>query len=261
MRVDARTRRCRCGGRRREPKPATCGCVPVAEDDIRRPDLAIYSQDEELAAGGTPSWDSPDIITNSWRPFRLNDEAQVKVRNVSAVPAGGALVHYYTSPFGIGMQKTLLQTRRVDVPQGTEVTLNFPLDHATKTGDPRVGVHIAIEHPHDSAEINNRGSQVHDGSYTSEVGRTHTISIPVRNESNFPRTMTFEVLPSSLTATLSKASHAFGPWEQISVDMTVTVPGSIAAVPGSPPQHGISMLARSGSEVVGGATKLMRVDA
>lgn len=231
------------------------------DDEILRPDLAIYSQDQVLHSGSNPTWDSPDILTNSWGPFRLNDEAQVKVRNISSVPASNVLVHYYTSPFGIGMQQTLLQTRRIDLAGGAEATLNFPLDHATKSGDPRVGVHIVIEHPHDTVEINNRGAQVHDGSFTSEVGRTHTISVPVLNASNFPRLMTFHALPSKLTADVLPASHSFAPWEQVALQMTVHVPSSIVASSSSPPQHGISLVGRSNGELIGGVTKLMRVNA
>lgn len=253
--------RCTCGGRRRPEGGRPCGCVSVPDDDVQRPDLGIYSQDEVIAAGGTPSWDNPDIVTNSWGPFRLNDEANVKVRNVSVVPASNVLVHYYTSPFGIGMQQTLLQTRRLDLPGGAEVTLNFPLDHMTKAGDPRIGVHIVIEHPHDGIQINNRGAQVHDGSYSSESGRTHTITVPVLNASNFPRSMTFDALPGPLGVALSASSHSFAPWEQIAVQMTVTVPSSIPGSPGSPPQHGATFVARSGGELIGGVTKLVRVDA
>lgn len=235
--------------------------MSAPDDAIQRPDLAIYSQDQVLFEGGSPSWDSPDILTNSWGPFRLNDEAQVKIRNVSSVAASNVLVHYYTSPFGIGMHQTLLQTRRVDLAGGAELTLDFPLDHATKSGDPRVGVHIVIEHPHDSEEVNNRGAQVHDGSFTSEVGRTHTISVPVLNASNLPRLMTFHVLPSELAAAWVPSSHSFGPWEQVALDMTIKVPPSIAASASSPPQRGITLVARSNGELVGGITKLVRVDA
>jgi hypothetical protein len=47
------------------PQPSTeqdridcCGAVPIKP---LRPDLAIYSQDEKLAAGAAPTWLNPDI--------------------------------------------------------------------------------------------------------------------------------------------------------------------------------------------------------
>ena len=69
--------------------------MAVSDVPIRRPDLAIYSQLEEIAAGHIPRWDNPDIVTNDWGPFRLMDEARITVRNLSAdTPAVNALVHY-----------------------------------------------------------------------------------------------------------------------------------------------------------------------
>ena len=228
---------------------------------MRKPDLAIYSQGERLASGFVPSWDSPDITTNHWGPFRLMDETRVRVRNVADVPAVNALVHYYVSPFGIGTTRSLLQTRQVNIAPQSEIELNFPLDDATLQGDPRVGVHVVLEHPHDPNTQNNRGSQVHDGAYTSGVGRVHSIQIPVVNSSGQTLTMQLGVLPTDILATVSPTSHTFLPHEQIMATLQIEIPGFLSGTSGVPVERHVSVIARLGDgSLVGGATRLLRID-
>src|SRR5689334_593415 len=75
-----------------------CSCLTILDTPVDRPDLSIYSQVEELAAGRAASWDSPDILTNSWPPLSLLPEALVRIHNLSTqTPAINALVHYYVS--------------------------------------------------------------------------------------------------------------------------------------------------------------------
>lgn len=254
-------RLCNCGGRPRAPRDR-CRSVAVSDVPIRRPDIAIYSQLEEIAAGHIPRWDSPDIVTNDWGPFRLMDEARVTVRNLSAdTPAVNALVHYSIAPFGIGTRSQLLQTRLVSLGPSSQVELVFPLDSVTLGGDPRVGVHIALEHPHDPRTINNRGSQVHDGSYTTEVGRTHAISFPVLNDIGVARQILLSVLPTDILATVSPHSHDFAPFEQITATLTMAVPSFLVGTPGSPIARHVTVVGRlANGELVGGVTKLLRID-
>src|SRR6266700_2397680 len=81
----------------------SCCCVAVDDPPPARPDLAIYSQEEQLALGAAPTWDSPDILTNYWSPFKLMPEISVTVRNLSSsVAAVNAQVLLYTSVFGLG---------------------------------------------------------------------------------------------------------------------------------------------------------------
>jgi hypothetical protein len=229
---------------------------------VETPDLAIYSQEEVLVHGGVPTWDSPDILTNSWGPFRLNPDAVVTVRNLSPTcPATNALVHYYVSPFGIGTRRQLLLTHKVNVPAASAVSLVFPLDQGTFHGDPRVGVHIEIEHPHDSAVLNNRGSQVHDGAFTHEAGRKHSVKIPVLNDSNFTREMTLSVLPTDVLATVTPAVHTFAPHEQIVATLHLEVPPFLSGTPAAYVERGVTVVARLATgELVGGATRLLRID-
>jgi hypothetical protein len=253
---------CDCGARRRPPG-SRCGCLPVQNTPIETPDLAIYSQAEQLANGTIPSWDSPDIVTNEWRPFRLLPEAQVKVRNLSSTTtAANAIVHYSTAPFGIGTRRQLRLTRVVTLGPLEEVTLLFPLSQELLSGDPRTGVFIEIEHPTDTKLLNNSGAQVHDGGYTSESGRTFTVDIPVLNDSGVPRRIDVAVLPTDLSATLTPSSHVFGAFEQIIARLTIAVPAFLSGSSGSPINRAVTVVGRLNptGEVVGGATRLLRID-
>jgi hypothetical protein len=246
---------CNCGG-----QPAAvydpCGRLRLAREDVDLPDLAIYSQAEQATLGNAPSWDNPDIITNLWGPFRLMDETEVVVRNLSpTAPAINALVHYFVAPFGIGTPATLLQTRSVSLAPGAQTKLIFPLDKETHTGDPRVGVHVRIEHPHDGNAVNNIGSQVHDGSFTSEIGHASSVQIPVLNNSDAANTMQLTVLPTPVEASIEPTSHTFAPHEQILATLRFNVPASLSG------KQSVTVVGRFGSgALVGGATKLIDID-
>ena len=128
---------CKCGARKATSGSRRCRNIHT-DDPVGKPDLAIYSQIEKMAGGNPPSWDSPDIVTNDWRPFRLRNEANVKIRNLSqTVPAINAIIHYSTSPFGIGTSQQLRLSKSVNIAPGSEIELVFPLDQETLKGDPR----------------------------------------------------------------------------------------------------------------------------
>ncbi len=252
---------CKCGARKATSGSRRCRNIHT-DDPVGKPDLAIYSQIEKMAGGNPPSWDSPDIVTNDWRPFRLRNEANVKIRNLSqTVPAINAIIHYSTSPFGIGTSQQLRLSKSVNIAPGSEIELVFPLDQETLKGDPRVGVHILIEHPHDPVMINNKGSQVHDGGYTSEDGRNFTIQIPVFNKSNFPRQIFYSIMPTDIVASLSAGSHSFLPLEQKILSLDIQVPGQLSGTAGNYLSRAVTVVGRlSGGELIGGVTRLIRVD-
>jgi hypothetical protein len=252
---------CNCKNPERPSKPSLCKSAEV-DSPVNRPDLAIYSQTQAIQNGNVPSWDSPDIITNNWRPFRLNPEATIKVRNLSpTVAAINSQVHFYTSAFGIGTRRVLKLTRIISLGAGQEVSLNFPLDQETLNGDQRIGVHIQLEHPHDEQLINNFGSQVHDGSYTTESGRNFTLQIPVLNDSPSPRQINLQLMPTELIASVNPASHAFGPYEQIIVTLSVSVPAFLSGSASNVINREVTMVGRLATgELIGGITKLLRID-
>lgn len=250
-----------CLPTKKKQKPGCCINIG-ANQPITYPDPAIYSQAEQLSLGNIPNWDNPDIVTNNWSPFRLMSESQITVHNLSSsASAINTLVHLYTSPFGIGTAKTLLTSRVVNIAPGSQVQLNYPLPQNILAGDQRIGVHVKIEHPSDNNYMNNEGSQVHDGSYTTESGRNFTLSIPVVNNSNFTRQILLSIMPTDLIATITNANHNFAPYEQIIAQLHIEVPGFLVGTPAAVIERALTVVGRlTNGELVGGATKLLRIN-
>jgi hypothetical protein len=252
---------CRCGGRRRAgPRH---GCPSITPDvPVKTPDLATYSQLEELRNGRLPTWNSPDINTNTLRPVALLREARLKLRNLSMeVPALDALVSYSISKYGIGMRRELKLTKRVSLGPSAEIELSFPFDQSTLTGDPRVGVHFEIEHPFDRSRINNIGEQIVDVRYTSEMGRAFSLEIPVFNDSTAARELRLSTLPNDIQAAITPASSVFAPFEQRPATLRLEVPGFLAGTPDATSFREVTVVARLDTqELVGGLTIVLGID-
>ncbi len=253
---------CTCTGERRRPRPRCC-CIPMGDRRINRPDLAIYSQTEEAAAGRLPLWNSPDITTNEWEPFRLMPAFTAIVRNLSDKSyAANTLVHCYTSRFGIGLERGLFATRKISIMAGMAAELSYPLDAETLAGEQRLGVFIHIEHPHDAKAINNRGEQMIDGRQTSDVGRTFSVEVPVRNSDTARRRrINLAVVPGALSAALDWTSDDFAPREEKRAVLNVTVPGHLHATPEHPIKEPVTVVASfDDGTLVGGATVITRIN-
>lgn len=250
---------CNCGGR---PKKRRGRCNSIETDKpIEKPDLAIYSQEEELFNSVSPDWNSPDITTNNYKPFRLMEEVEVRVRNLSAVPASNAYIHFYTSPFGIGTRPSLKYSKKINISGNSEVELLFPLDQSTLQGEQRIGTHVKIEHSGDEKLINNRGSQTIDGAYTSESGRSFSVSIPVLNDSFSSREINLSIMSTDLTVSITPTSKVFAPHEQVNATLTINVPAHISGAPDNVIKRGVTVVGRlSSGELIGGATRLLRID-
>jgi len=247
-----------CRPRMKRPE----GCCIRLKTPPERPDPAIYSQEEVMAAGGVPTWNSPDITTNLDIPWTLLPETRVVVRNLSGVASAvNALVHVLTSPFGIGTPRAPLSAQSVTLGPNQEMTLAFPLGAALLAGEQSLGMHVVLEHPHDRVRINNRGSQVVKGVMTSDVGRDPGLSFPVVNPSGAARTISLSALPNALGATVSPLVHPFAPWEQITATLTLHVPAGEHGTPAAPVRHEATVVARaSDGELVGGLTWILWVD-
>jgi hypothetical protein len=148
----------------------------------------------------------------------------------------------------------------VNVGPARQLDLLFPLHQEVLAGDPRTGVHILIEHPADRNEINNVGSQVHDGGYTTESGRSFNVSIPVVNDSGVSRQIDLAILPTDLVATINPASRMFGPFEQVIATLHIEVPGFLSGSPANEIARAVTVQARAAGQVIGGATRLLRID-
>jgi hypothetical protein len=242
-------------------RPPGCCFHPSTPPD--RPDLAVYSQEEQLAANAVPSWNSPDITTNRDIPWALLPEHQVKVRNLSpTASAVNGLVSVWTSPFGIGTLRTPLSSQVVALGPGQETTLLFPLNQSlVAAGEHSLGVHVAIQHPYDSVQINNRGSQVVSGVMTSAVGRQPSLSFPVVNSSAAQRTINLAVMPNPLGAAALPASRGYAAWEQATATLMLQVPAGMHGSTTTPLRHEITVVARDAAgSLVDGLTYIVWVD-
>lgn len=252
----------RCRPRKRSD-PRGCCLYLSPNDPVEYPDPGIYSQAEQIALGNVPDWDNPDITTNNWEPFRLVPESQVTVHNYSPkVSSVNTLVHFSISPFGIGMPQTLIATKQVSIPPASATQLSFPLPQSVLKGDQRIGVYIRIEHAGgDMNYHNNDGAQVHDGSYTTESGRNFTLALPVYNDNNFSRQIQLSVMPTDVIASITPASHMFAPHEQIIASLHIEVPSFLVGSSSSIINRAVTVVGRlTTGELVGGATKLMRIN-
>jgi hypothetical protein len=243
----------------RRAEPSACCLRP--DVPIDRPDPAIYSQKRVLASGATPTWDSPEILTNWWSPWKLMPESHVTVRNLSTTAsAANVQVSVSFSPFGIGMPVTALSSVSVSLAPSASAELLFPLTQAMLTGDQLVSVFVKILHAADSDPSNNDGEQAIIGGLTSIVGRTIEFDVPVRNPASYPQAMSFVTFANTLGFVVTPSAHSFTPLEQI------IVRGKITVAPGLHPsgswiQQTATMAALgSGGELIGGITYVVHID-
>jgi hypothetical protein len=257
--LDAKSSRSWC---RPVRKPRRKSCCVIVKDPPDRPDPATYSQQEQFALGQAPTWNSPDILTNLYSPYTLFKEPEFKVRNLSpTASAVNVLVHVSTSPFGIGMLRTPLSTKVVNLAPLQEVTLFYPLTQALLNGDQKLGVHIVIEHPHDKNLVNSRASQIIFAVHTTEVGRNFELIFPVLNPSGAAQQITLSVLPNELIASVSPTVRNFAPFEQIQATLNIQVPGTLVGSNAATIEKEVTVVGRGADgRVIDGITFVVRIN-
>lgn len=247
--------------RRREGRPS---CCLRTRTPIDRPDLAIYSQAEQLEIGVQPTWNSPDITTNYIGAGRLLPEALVMVRNLSpTASAVNANVHCYVSRFGIGFDRMLFGTAVVNFPPATQKELRVPFPQAVLNGEQRVGFHVRIEHPTDPVIINNEGSQVIDAFSTSTQGRSISTTFLIRNPLVVAQTIAVQQLgtASGIQATFTISSAPFGGFEERLCIVTINVESWLVGGAGVVHQRDVTFIARGADgRIIDGLTYYVGVD-
>lgn len=247
-----------CAPQRRNEGSACCFRPDVP---IERPDPAIYSQKRTLAASGSPTWDSPDILTNSWSPWRLLPESHVTVRNLSnSVTAANVQVGLSFSPFGIGMPVSPLGAQFVSLAPSASADLLFPLSQALLAGDQLVSVFVRIVHNADADLSNNEGEQAILGGRTSELGRVIEFEVPVRNPAAYAQTMTFITYANDLGLTVTPVQHGFAPFEQIVVHGRIHVPAALHVSSGFLERAATMAAFGTGGALIGGITYVVHID-
>jgi hypothetical protein len=247
-----------CRPQRRPEKSACCFQPNVPID---RPDPATYSQRRVLASGGSPSWDSPDILTNSWSPWRLLPESRVTVRNLSlTATAANVQVGLSFSPFGIGLPVAALGAQSVTLAPSANVELLFPLTQALLAGDQLVSVFVDVVLSTDKDFGNNHGEQAIIGGLTSEVGRVIEFVVPVRNPAAYSQAMSFVTYANSLGFTVGPTSYAFAPLQQILVHGRIIVPSTLHASSGFIEEEATMAAFGPGGALIGGATYVVHIN-
>jgi hypothetical protein len=251
-----------CAPTRKDPDRLSC-CVHIDGPPPNRPDLAIYSQDEQFASNVVPTWDNPDILTNRWTPFGLYPETSVAVRNLSAVASAvNAQVSLFTSAFGLGMPRSLLSSQTITLAPGQASTLLFPLSQAILlAGDQRIGTYVSIVHPYDMRPINNAGAQLLADAYTSARGRSFGVTFPVMNPQAAGQQLTLSALPNQLNAIVAPATRLYAPFEQIVATLAIEVPAAVHGSAAAPVRSDVSIVARDADgAVIGGLTYVIWID-
>lgn len=226
------------------------------------PDVAIYSQEEQLALGRTPTWNSPDLTTNSFPPLRLLPEASVVVRNLSSnVTAVDAAVHVSTSAFGIGTVRSRLGTQIVTLVPLQATRLLYPFTQAILQGEQAIGVHVEIELAVDQRLVNNRGSQTVNAVSTRASGRSFNVQFPVRNPLNASQRLTLASLANDLGAVVTPTSRDFAPSEQVMATLVFRVPDTLHGPPDGSVTREITIVGRGeDGKLIDGLTYLVRID-
>ena len=88
----------------------------------------------------------------------------------------------------------------------------------------------------------------------------HCISLHAQHQPRqaiFPRS----IMPTDLIATITNASHNFAPYEQIIAQLHIQVPAFLVGTPAAIIERAVTVVGRlTGGELVGGATKLLRIN-
>jgi len=239
------------------------GCCLFTNPSPHVPDLDTYSQAEQLATGAVPTWDSPDIDSNAWRPFKLLPTARVRIRNLSGLTGAiNAQVTFSTSALtvGLGLQRVTRGIQVVSLAPAGQLELTFDLPAI----DHPLGLFVDIAHPYDPRLINNHGArQVFELSTRSE-GRSIPLLIPVVNQSSNPTSISVVALPTDLNVSITWPSSfggSFAPLEQVDPTITIGVPTYLHGTSTSPSRHDVSLVARrSDGSLVDGITFVVWVD-
>lgn len=251
----------RCEWRPR-PKRPHCKCIST-DQPPKRPDPAIYSQLQRLSQGLATSWESPDVWTNFWDDWRFMDNVRVRVRNLSnEASAVNTLVQVDWAVFGIDTPFSSLGGQMVHLGFAPdEQNLYFPISDELRALGNNVSIRVKISHPHDKEPDNNLGFQAIHGVQTSKDGRSPSMTFAVVNSSTVAETINLVVLANDIGATVTPASRAFAPGEQITATLSTNIPAAIV-----PPAGGFILKDAtvvgydSSGRVLGGVTLLVRVD-
>lgn len=249
------------------PRPRTEGrgcCIRLPPDIVGDPDPATYDQRFELAAGRTPTFNSPDISTVNVWPIRPINNLDITVRNLSPdASANGTRVDVSWSPWGIGMPRQSIASGFVNLPRagfpGSQQRVQIPTPAAVIEAG-RYGIFAKVHHPYDRDLTNNTGEQTLDGFATSET-RSKQFVIPVRNPSGANGNIQLQVSPNIWGASIVPNALVLGAGAQQDTQFSVSVPASVPPSPaGTLITQTFEISALLNGALIGGVAIIVLVD-
>lgn len=235
-------------------------------DPISKPDIRIYSQSEIWNAGGSPTWDSPDIWTYRWttgdnRKIWPDNKIQAQIQNLSSVgTALGTIVHCDISSYGIGTPRTRLSSQVVNIRPSASARLFFPLPQDIIDSQEFLGAHITAVLPGDINQANNQGSQTVRGSFSSVAGREQTVKFPIANWLARDLVLTFEAMPNNLSAVVTPQGATLAPGEQITAELSLKVPDSVRGNSTDFERLGVTVISKENNALLDGLLYFIFVD-
>ena len=185
------------------------------------------------------------------------------MRNLSpSAAAVNAQVLLYTSPFGLGMPRSLLSAQAVSLAPSQSATLLFPLTQTILNGvDQRIGTYVRVVHPSDRRLLNNTGGQLLADAYSSAVGRSFAVTFPVMNPLASPQQIGLSVLANTLGATVQPATRLFNPMEQVMATLSLAVPTTLHGTAAAPVRQDVTVTAYGADgRLIGGLTYVIWID-
>lgn len=200
-------------------------CCLHIDDPPERADPATYTQAVELAAGRTPTWDSPDVVTNdSVPPYSLIDELGATIRNESSeVSAMNVRVRASYSEWGIGLERTDIGIKEVSLAPQEEVNLDYPFPDALDESD-FWSFFTTVEFDTDDDRTNNFGGQAIKSVHVDEVGYEHTEHVPVGNRKSTSRQLSINVNQPSVMQVSVPNQVQLAPGERTDIPVEFDLP-------------------------------------
>ena len=230
---------------------AATDCVLELDEPPKRADPALYSQEEQLAAGNDPTWDNPHI---NFEIEEVGGNVDVTIQNISPeTTAANVEVTLEASEWGIGFETEDVgtQTIRSIIPGGQE-TLQYPRPEDTGA------YFVTITFTNDRNLMNNYGESAPQYLYfqPSPVTAQH-IQVPIKNETSTAQQYAISAYSGTDAVTISNAPDTvdLNPDEE----GIIVVSFMLSEEAEANEQYPVTIMAENNQEeLVGGATVIIR---
>ena len=274
----------------RIPAKASCACdvsLPASRCSVQlnpppyRPDPAIYTQSQRLAAGLDVTWNNPDITwfqppvyaNGKWQ-IDIQPAMSISIHNLSARAAAvNTTVTVSRSALGIGMPRSPVVTQVLSLAAGEARVISVPLLVAAliipgfividfQTGQEEgtviagteygAAIFVDISHPYDSDPANNHGESV--TSLARLTIEAPPMPILLGNATAAPLDYVLSLAPNTVSARIAPAQVTIAPGATGIAYLAYTLPAT------RPFSTSITILARDQQgNLIGGFTQFVYV--